>query len=257
MNGPPRLTERGCDDPVAELLRSARSDRPSENSRQRALAVAARLSTAAAAGTAASASALSKSALFIKWLGLGALGGALTMLGVAHLETARPRARRPAPVVTRPAPLREAPSGASLPPPAPPTRHTAEGARRPSRDNPARRPARPRKSEVPAASAAFAPIAPASSSAPQDTFSAEIAQIDAARRALARGDGAAALQRIARYEADFDTPHFGQEATVLRVQALELTGQRDRAEQLARRFLASHPNSALAPRVRTLIGDRP
>lgn len=277
MNGPPRLMDERRDDLAGRLLRSARGDAPPEQSRRRALATAAVVSSAA--GSAAAGTTLaSKMSTSLKWLGLGALGGTLCAAAIAHfapasnandtraLDAATTRGSAVAPAPKTQSPRARPAGGAPLRAVTPNTRAPVAGVAKAVTRSPATSPdvasARERMTTIggaPAGSAcaAFAPVAPATSAAPSDTFAAELAQIDAARRALARGDADGALRIITRYELAYAAPHFDQEATLLRVEALKLSGRAAAAERVGRAFIATHPASALAPRVRTLIGAPP
>jgi hypothetical protein len=83
----------------------------------------------------------------------------------------------------------------------------------------------------------------------------ELAMIERARSALAAGDPRAALAALDDYEAKYEVPIFGEEATVLRIEALRARGDRAESAALAARFLAVHPSSPLAQRVRSLGVD--
>jgi outer membrane protein assembly factor BamD (BamD/ComL family) len=72
-----------------------------------------------------------------------------------------------------------------------------------------------------------------------------------ARSTLAAGSARAALEELDDYFARFPDARLRQEATVLRVEALLASGQREQAEALARPFLAE--NSAYASRLRQLL----
>ena len=77
-------------------------------------------------------------------------------------------------------------------------------------------------------------------------------------RTLRAGDAAGALAALDRYDAQFGkSGSLRVEATALRVEALVRAGQRKRAEALADAFLASHPNSPYATRIRALVESRP
>jgi hypothetical protein len=108
----------------------------------------------------------------------------------------------------------------------------------------------------PAPVAPSAPSAP-SAKAPRPSSSAlgeQVLEVDRARRSLAGGDPADALRRIDAYEARFARGALRDEAEVLRVEALLGAGDRAAATRAADRFLAAHPDSPHAARVRALIG---
>jgi hypothetical protein len=86
-------------------------------------------------------------------------------------------------------------------------------------------------------------------------LSRELASIDAARAALARGDAAGAIARLDRYARAYPRGRLDLEAEVLRIDALAESGRTDQAHARARDFLRRHPNSVLAAHVRTRLGD--
>jgi hypothetical protein len=81
----------------------------------------------------------------------------------------------------------------------------------------------------------------------------EIASLDRAREALAHGDASRALALVDEYAKEFPGGVLGQEATVVRIEALLARGDRKAADGLARRLLAAHPASPHAARVRALL----
>lgn len=81
----------------------------------------------------------------------------------------------------------------------------------------------------------------------------EIRLIDAARAAVANHAADQALSLLQRYSATYPGGVFGQEASVLRMEALSQSGQQARAKTLAREFLARHPNSPLAERAERVL----
>jgi hypothetical protein len=83
----------------------------------------------------------------------------------------------------------------------------------------------------------------------------ELASIDAARTALARGDASGALARLDGYARTFPRGRLDLEAEVLRIDALAESGRTDTARAHAREFLRRHPNSVLAAHVRTRLAD--
>lgn len=91
-------------------------------------------------------------------------------------------------------------------------------------------------------------------SAPGSDLREEIRAIDAVRGALAARNPAQALTLLRRYSSTYPNGTFGQEATVLRVQALEQSGQHAKAQALSRDFRGKHPNSPLSERLSRLSG---
>jgi outer membrane protein assembly factor BamD (BamD/ComL family) len=90
--------------------------------------------------------------------------------------------------------------------------------------------------------------------ASQPDIALEISAVDTARTALRAGDAAGALAELDRYEGKFGrSGSLAPEAAVLRIEALLVRGDRARAKALADAFLAAHPKSPLAARVRALV----
>jgi hypothetical protein len=83
-----------------------------------------------------------------------------------------------------------------------------------------------------------------------DSVAAELAAIDGARAALARGDANGALARLDSYARTYPRGRLSLEAEVLRIDALARSGQTAAASKRAEAFLRRHPNSVLASRVR-------
>lgn len=73
---------------------------------------------------------------------------------------------------------------------------------------------------------------------------AELKLLDEARGALAREDAGRALALLRRYGKRFPAGILQQEATVLKVRALEIQGREREAASLKNSFIESHPNSA-------------
>jgi hypothetical protein len=82
----------------------------------------------------------------------------------------------------------------------------------------------------------------------------EIVLMDQARTALRSGAPSKALTILGRYQTQFPRGSFGQEVTVLRIEALAASGSRSSAVAEAKNFLATHPNSPHAERLRLVTG---
>ncbi|HKU45065.1 MAG TPA: hypothetical protein VJR89_43195 [Polyangiales bacterium] len=120
----------------------------------------------------------------------------------------------------------------------------------------------PMAAEAPAPSPAQPAPQPlaAAPSVPADarvSLADEIARLDAVRRSLASGQARAALAGLDRYAELHAAGALQQEAALLRIEALQRAGHAARARALAARFLAEHPDSPHAPRVRALQRDVP
>ena len=219
-----------------DLLRSAKQDRPSDESRAAAMAA---LGLTAAITTTAVATTVAKSSLLttLKALPLAAkLATATLLLGLpaAYVATrSAPRAPvvveapTPAPIVVS-APEPEPEPVLSLPPPtpAPP----------------------PQKRKLAAPSSVVAEPA-----APIDPLSRELALINRAESALRANDATSALARLDDHATLFPDGALAPEAGALHIEALLLAHRPTDAQTAATRWLAAHPTHPLAPRVRSLL----
>ncbi|MBX3262088.1 MAG: hypothetical protein KF782_20555 [Labilithrix sp.] len=109
--------------------------------------------------------------------------------------------------------------------------------------------------EAPAAKAR--PDTGASAKPAADSFREELALVERARGELSRGDASACLRTIDAYGA-YVGPRggvFTQEVEVMRVEALARSGDREEARAHGRRFLADHPASPYAERVRSVLHE--
>lgn len=110
---------------------------------------------------------------------------------------------------------------------------------------------------APEPTASSAPSIPKASSAgalERGDLREEIRLIDAARGAVAARAYEQALSLLRRYSTTYPSGMFGQEASVLRFEALDRSGQHAHAKALAREFLGRHPNSPLAERAERVAG---
>lgn len=241
MKDPRRLLDFGADELELALLRAGDADRPRDAARRAAM-VAAGLSGAAiaslpktASGSAGVISATRVAAW--KWWLLGAVSS-VSLAGAGYWTTARREPAVRAVAAPASAPSREQPPRADSstnapPPPAP----DAESALVPERTVPT--PAAPR-------------AAPALSAAGIET---QIALIDRARSAAASGQPRTTLAVLDEYQKRYPNGVLLQEATLLRVESLLALGDRSSATRLGKAFLAQHPRSALAPRIRSLVTE--
>jgi hypothetical protein len=111
----------------------------------------------------------------------------------------------------------------------------------------------PRAAEVPAPAVDPAPVA---EPVPRAALAEEIARLDAVRRLLAANRLAPALAALQSYERDYARGALRQEATLLRIEALQRAGRRAEARDLAGRYLADNPDSPHGPRIRALVYGR-
>jgi hypothetical protein len=87
------------------------------------------------------------------------------------------------------------------------------------------------------------------------SLAADVAALDRARQALASKDGPGALAALDEHDRGRPTGVLSPEATVLRIQALQLAGDRTAAAALARRFIAAFPKSPHVPRLQALASE--
>jgi TolA-binding protein len=256
------------------LFQSARAEAPPEGALERTAArIAAAAGAVASTVVLAEATSLSKASgvfgsaaphLALKWVLVGAVAGSVAVGASEWARHADPGAAGAARVLAHPV-------RAGLPE-GPLVEFAAEPeSRLLSVDPPAL------ASTQPAAKVAAARRQPVLTKAPADegnetpqapppatgasTIARELAILEQARGALAKRAPADALDAIGRYQDEFPAGHLSAEATALRVEALVQAGRRDEAARIARRFVATYPQSPLAPRVMTTAaigeGDDP
>jgi hypothetical protein len=267
----PRLLE-AADEFERELILSARRDEPSPRALGRTLVslgvgLGAVPVGIASAGPSATAGGKLGGVVLAKWLFAGVALGTASVGGVQLLNAVH---EPPAAVMTQ----RRAGASAAAPP-----RTLRPAARAEQTLVPA--PELPRAPDLPAApgfvprppraegSAAAQPLRAAPSVAPAErAFEVDVTEaapaaleretrlVDAARRALARGDAAGALATLSGYERAFSNGALRPEASVLKVRALLGVGDREGAESLGRRIIAEAPQSEHAGAIRAVLGAR-
>ena len=101
------------------------------------------------------------------------------------------------------------------------------------------------------------PRAGAASEAPIDAerLAEEVALVDQARGALARGDGAAAITALDSYQARFKQPKFAPEALYLRMESLLRLGRAAAARAVAERLVSEYPRSPHTARARQVMSE--
>lgn len=239
--------ERKTDDPFERaLLRAARRERAPEGSDRRVLAA---LGAGGAGGF---------GALVTKYAARLGPKGALatiaigaTLVAVTHWavtrEPARPAEIEGPPAVSAPA---VTPAAAADEPRSEATPSTRV------EDLPSSRPPPPEPRPTVAAGAAPRPPGEVASGG----LAREVALVEEARAALARGDAAAALGALDAHDREFSAGTLSPEARVLRVEALVRAGgeeQRREANRLGDALLEAHPSGPHARRVRAVLGRGP
>ncbi len=81
----------------------------------------------------------------------------------------------------------------------------------------------------------------------------EVQALELAQKALAAHNAGSALHLLDRYGAEFQGGALGSEATVLRVQALLMNGNRSAAQALADSYSSAHPDSPYAHRIQDTL----
>lgn len=255
MKDPERLCDRPRDDLGATLLCSLRSDAPSRDSRKRAMAGA--LTAAAALKTTSGVAASGLASSLVAWAISGALlggavsGGAIWLHGqVAPQHTGHTSAAMP--------PMPTAPRQVATPAPiASPSKEESYGAvsdEQPSKTALRSRWKRPVEARQPRPAQHHARPAAQSRAGTVGDLRAQRMAIEAAREMLTEGRTADALAALDAYRAQFRQPMFGQEAAVLRIEALVRKGDQTGARRLGQAFLTAHAESPLAQHVRSLTG---
>lgn len=90
---------------------------------------------------------------------------------------------------------------------------------------------------------------------PTSTLAAELRSFKAAKHALDSGKPKQALREVDRYAERFPRGSFRLEAQLLRAEALCANGRAAKARQLRADFIAAHPSSPLARRMREVCRD--
>lgn len=255
MNSPPRLLQ-SCSHPEArELLRAGIADAP-RPAAMRAAALALGVGAGISVTSAASAAAVAAPSLALvvgKWVALGTLAG-LTLAGGANVLSSRlATSTAPQVVRTNPQPSLPVASGVAVPTQddvaSPPPSNEVEVA------PPASRAATPVLPPAPVAASGYvAHDLPSRAVLPDGRdLGREVAQIDAARQAVAAGNARVALQHLEQFAALDRTATLDREAQLLRIDALMLSGNEPAALRLAQAYLAQHPGDPHAARLGALV----
>ncbi|HHH27557.1 MAG TPA: hypothetical protein ENK57_04290 [Polyangiaceae bacterium] len=264
MNDPRRMLEGAAADELEiELLRAGKSEEPSSRARERAMAAAGLTSAVAASSLAAAVATeaslppaaakvgASAAGLVVKWVGLAALGGIglwgawkvaepVPSFGVASAGLSDSFAA---------AADRAVVDGSSAVAPAPDARDDDAQQNGEQDAQSQERAAESEADEAPVEQSTPRPVAvaPRASGLVQ-----EVEAIDRARAAL-KDDPEAALVELEAYRRDFSGGILAQEAEVLRIESLARAGRAEQAQRAATAFLATHPDSPLASRVRAAL----
>lgn len=242
MKDPQPLLDDGATALELALLQAGDADRPSPKARQAALAAlglsGAILSASSPVAAAAGNAAVSSGArlLAAKWWAIGALvtASGAAGLGYGYATSAGSPATSPS-AHAAPQPS-HAPLTSTAELPAPQVFPTP----------------------IPVVTTTEHPPAPplrSSSSASNPGIQDQIAIIDRARAAVAAHQPAAAMAALDDYQRRFPGGVLAQEASLLRIETLVARGDKAGAARLGHRFLERYPRSAMAARIKSLIGD--
>jgi hypothetical protein len=223
-----RLLDESGTDFEHSLLSALRDEKPSPE-------LVARMQQGLGLGTTATSTAATASS--VGWLKSTVVGLAVVGLsGAAYvaLRTSPSSPSSPSPTPIAPA---VAPVVAAVETPVPAEPKRVPVAAPEVREPPDRAPARPR---------------PVASVAPD--LREEIRLLDQVRSAVRAGEGSQALALLAKYGKRYPRGQFRQEAQVLRVEALKLSGNQEAAVALGKKFVAAHPDSPHVERVERATG---
>jgi hypothetical protein len=249
-----------------ELLGSWNAEQPSDEARARVLAMAALgAGVAAAAGTAAKAgaagggsiaptAAAAGTATIVKWLVVAAVGAVTAGTTLAYHRFAHRAPAAPAEAAPVPSPPPRAEIAVPVPATSAVPSATPGG---PPPGGPAVQTGLPARSALPLRHPSSVGSGDKGARAADDALGEEVSALDRARRALAGGDAAGALRQLDDFEARFPRGALGEEAEALRIESLLAENDRAAAARVGARFLAAHPNSPHAERVRSLLARAP
>lgn len=262
MNDPRRLIEGGATDAELRLLRAGVIEEPPPDGMRLLSAFLSPPSTPPPSGATGAAPGAVKALqgaaakLGAKWLAvaIGALGVTGTVAAV-HGSNTRSHVR--AEEVHAPAGVK-ALEPAPLPGPAPTELSAPLAAPAPKPEEPATE-TKPRPLETSPRVRTLARNQGAvrsieSSPEGARSIALEIRSLDRVRALLENHDARAALAQLDDYSRSNPRGALGQEATLLRIEALVATGDTARAGALAEKFLRDHPKALHEKRLRTLVG---
>jgi hypothetical protein len=248
MTNPRRLIDDGLDDFERNLLAAGRRDAMSPSSRARIFAGLGLSALIPGTAVAAGVKGAAKGTLFglagatgVKVAIGGAVGALAIWSSVALLSGSgdKPNAALETPVRVAEVSLAEPVTRA----PAPVVNETTS--------------AEDQVAEEPQQEQSVSRRTPAGTKQSSDDLGRELESLDEARAALRSGDAARCLELLREHTRKFPRQRMAVEASVLRIEALAASGNREAARKAGREFLARHPKGPYAQRVSSLIdGDR-
>lgn len=222
---------------IFDRARRAHDPTPDDRARVRAK-LAARIGAGAVAGAGAAKVAGVTKGTILKVVLSIAIVAALGAAFVLRRHAPAPEAPAiEAPVVQAPAPVAPVTSAAS------PAASAAESSAEPV--------APTVESAAPSPSAAPPPVARSARPAASTDLEAEMSLLAGAQAAIQAGDYATAIARLDEHQRQFPRGVLSEERLAARVVALCGAGRVAEARSLGASFLAHHPSSPLAPRVRS------
>jgi hypothetical protein len=237
MNEPRRLRDGSSSELTRALLRAGAEEQPSSAAIARAAAAATAVTAVTAATTAATAGTTAKIAAastLAKWTAV-VVFGVTAASGGAYVYARAQSPAQPAPAISAPSVASSAPAQRS---PDSPTIIAVPNVETP-----------PSASAAPSSPKAPAPRPSASN------LRAQLDDLEHITQLLESGDANKTLAALDRFDHDFPGHSLGQETMRLRIEALLKKGDRAAARELAKKFLARHPASPYAARVRSLLRD--
>jgi hypothetical protein len=241
-----RWSEEGATAAELSLLQVSRREQAPPQARSRALealGLLAAASTVATATATAAAATGRNTAVLLKLLGIPLVGGGLVAGGLVlvHAQRLRASASEAATAASAKS-LATARAFAAAP--------TLAGSGEPSTSSTAPSAS---TSALPTPTASVVGVRTAHAEAAAGRLSREVQALELAQQALGAHNPGAALQKLDRYGAEFPGGALGSEATVLRVQALLMNGNRTAAQALADSYSAAHPDSPYARRIQDTL----
>jgi hypothetical protein len=254
-----RWTEDGAPKSVARLLEAAANERPTQASLAKSLSAAALGLGALAGSSSASGAALgvaTKATLLggATWFKTGVFvaGIAVVTTGGVYVATS------PVPAASQPTVSTPRPSAAAPAPPAPAVSPAPEVSRAIEPWTPATASVGPTPRPAPAQLSPGAPKPALEATTPleaADQLAEEVRWVDAARAAVAAGQGAEALRLLDGYDQRYRSRGFAPESLYLRMRALVSLGRGEEARAVASRLARSYPATPQAARARELLND--
>jgi hypothetical protein len=266
-------------DEIRRLLEVAREENAPSRVMQRTLAALGATSATAIAGAGSAATAGAKLGILgiaLKWGGAGLLSGTLVagaVAGIARVAANAPSKSRvhvtftePASSTTNPGfdlprhgvlpapPSADAPNPDAPNPDAPPsTLAPASAPASPTLETEASARARSSTETRPSAESPASALAPPAPASTEPATAREVAVVDAARSALRRGDGRAALDLLDDYERAFSPPHLEPEVLYLRMQAEKASFDLAAARRTAALIVSRFPRSPEVGRAEEIL----